>query len=68
MRAHLPMVHESEVKWREQLPLVRESERVLARTKRDWNVRGANSKGLLYIFFVSRGVKCVVKLVHFICF
>ena len=49
-------------------PLVRESKRVLARTKRDWNVRGATSKGLLYIFFVSRGVKCVVKLVHFICF
>ena len=48
--------------------LVRESEPVLARTKRDWNVRGATSKGLLYIFFVSRGVKCVVKLVHFICF
>ena len=44
MRAHLPMVHESEVKWREQLPLVRESERVLAQTKRDWKVCGATLK------------------------
>ena len=28
------------------LPLVRESEPLLARTKRDWEVRGATSRGL----------------------
>ena len=33
--------------------------------KKDWK---RDSKGLLYIFFVSRCVKCFVEMVHFICF
>ena len=33
--------------------------------KKDWK---RDSKGLLYIFFVSRCVKCSVEMVHFICF
>ena len=41
------MVHENEVKWREQLPLVRESERVLARLKATWYT------GLKLILFIN---------------